>query len=85
MKDVCKTVNVTVNDVSDLDLCYKLVTFKENEIIDGMEQINAQSSSVMPFSVKWKRFIHPSKLLNSFILFLLQKEQLKDLQCVVRC
>ena len=62
MKDVCKNVNITINNVSDLDICLELVVLKETEIIDGMEMYTSTNSSLVPFSVQWKHFIHPSNL-----------------------
>ena len=62
LKDVCKNVNITINDVSDLDICFKLVAFKETEIINGLEIYTSTNSSLVPFSVQWKHFIHPSNL-----------------------
>ena len=62
MKDVCKNVNITINYVSDLDICLELVLLKETEIIDGLEMYTSTNSSLVPFSVQWKHFIHPSNL-----------------------
>ena len=62
MKDVCKNVNVTINDVSDLNRCLEIVVFKENDIIDGLEKYTSTTSRLVQFSVQWKHFIHPSKL-----------------------
>ena len=62
MKEVCKNVDVTINDVSDLDRCLEIVVFKENDIIDGLEKYTATTSELVQFPVQWKHFIHPSNL-----------------------
>ena len=62
MKDVCKHVNITIKDVSDLDICIELVVLKETEMIDGLEMYTSTNSSLVPFSVQWKHFIHPGNL-----------------------
>ena len=71
MKEVCKNVDVTINDVSDLDRCLEIVVFKENEIIDGLEKYTATTSELVQFSVQWKHFIHPSKLSISYIMYMI--------------
>ena len=62
MKSYCLNVNVTIQNVSDLDLCLELVTFKEAEIIDGLEIYTMTNSTLVQFPVQWKQFFHPSKL-----------------------
>ena len=62
MRSYCLNVNVTIQNVSDLDLCLELVTFKEAEIIDGLEIYTMTNSSLIQFPVQWKQFFHPSKL-----------------------
>ena len=64
MKSYCLNVNVTVQNVSDLDLCLELVTFKEAEIIDGLEIYTMTDSTLAQFPVQWKQFFHPSKFLD---------------------
>ena len=61
MKRLCTNVNVTIKNVSDLDLCLELVTFKEAKIIDGLELYTVTNSTLVQFSVQWKQFFHPSK------------------------
>ena len=64
MKEVCENVNVTIKNVSDFDRCLELVTFKEPEIIDGLELYSNINSSIVQFPVQWKQFFHPSKLVR---------------------
>ena len=61
MKAVCENVNVTIKNVSDFDRCLELVTFKEPEIVDGLELYTNTNSSIVQFPVQWKHFFHPSK------------------------
>ena len=67
MKGLCTNVNVTIKNVSDLDLCLELVTFKEAEIIDGLELYTVTNSTIVQYPVQWKQFFHPSKL-NAYLL-----------------
>ena len=62
MKSYCLNVNVTIENVSDFDRCLELVTFKEAEIIDGLEFYTSANSTLVQFPVQWKQFFHPSKL-----------------------
>ena len=59
MKDLCTNVNVTIKNVSDLDLCLELVTFKEAEIIDGLELYTSTNSTIVQYPVQWKQFFSP--------------------------
>ena len=59
MNDICKDQEIPISNVSDLNWCYKELTYEENDIVNSMELYFNDNSTFVPLTFHWNQFMHP--------------------------
>ena len=61
MKNICKNLEkpIIIRNVSDLNRCYKNITYEKNDIVKSTELYIQDNSTFVPLSVQWAKFLNP--------------------------
>ena len=61
MENVCRSLNIQLNSVSDLNACYKNLTnnYKGDDFVKSTELYFVDNSTFVPVSVHWNQFLNP--------------------------
>ncbi len=68
MSNMCKDQKIQISTVSDLNRCYKKLTYEKNDIVKSMELYRNDILTYVPLSFHWNQFINPCKFVQSFNL-----------------
>ena len=69
MKSICKERDILINNVSDLNLCYKNLTYEKDDIIKSIELYSQHNSTFQPFSGHWDHFLNAGNLDLSLYIY----------------
>ena len=68
MKNVCINLDIPIRNVTDLNRCYKNITYEKNDIVRSTELYFGDNLTYVPLSVQWTKFLNPGLSVLCFII-----------------
>ena len=69
MKNIYNGImEIKISNVSDLNHCYKQLTYEKYDIVKSMELYFGNNSTYVPLSIHWNQLLHPCNIPNFYFI-----------------